>query len=52
MGNETLLYFTLLDTQMTARGNPNQYYKAGSVYSMHVNRSKIHFFDKERGITI
>ena len=52
MGNETLLYFTLQDTQMIARGNPNQYYKAGSVYSMHFNKSKIHFFDKDSGIAI
>lgn len=52
MGNETLLYFTLQDTQMIVRGNPNQYYKAGGVYSMHFNISKIHFFDKESGIAI
>ena len=52
MGNETLLYFTLQDTQMIARDNPNQYYKAGSVYAMHFNKSKIHFFDKESGIAI
>jgi multiple sugar transport system ATP-binding protein len=52
MGNETLLYFTLQDTQMIARGNPNQYYKAGSVYSLHFIKSKIHFFDKESGISI
>ena len=52
MGNETLLYFTLQDIQMIARGNPNQYYKAGSVYSMHINKSKIHFFEKDSGIAI
>jgi multiple sugar transport system ATP-binding protein len=52
MGNETLLYFTLQDTQMIARGNPNQYYKASSVYSMHFTKSKIHFFNKESGISI
>ena len=52
MGNETLLYFTLQDTQMIARGNPNQQYKAGSTYSMQINKNKIYLFDKERGIAI
>jgi multiple sugar transport system ATP-binding protein len=52
MGNETLIYFTLQNTQMIARGNPNQYYKTGSVYSMRFHKSKIHLFDKESGIAI
>ena len=52
MGNETLLYFTLQNAQMIARGNPNQYYRAGDTYSLHINKSKIHFFDKENGVTI
>jgi multiple sugar transport system ATP-binding protein len=52
MGNETLLYFTLQDTQMIARGNQNQSYKTGSVYLMHFNKSNIHFFDKESSIAI
>jgi multiple sugar transport system ATP-binding protein len=52
MGNETLLYFTLQGTQMIARGNPSQYYKAGDVYSLRINKNKIHFFDNESGIAI
>jgi len=46
MGNETLLYFTLQETQMIARGNPNQQYKSGNNYSMQINKDKIYFFDK------
>jgi multiple sugar transport system ATP-binding protein len=52
MGNETLLYFTLQNTQMIARGNPNQSYKTGSVYSMHINKNQMHFFDKDSGSTL
>ena len=52
MGNETLLYFIIQESQMIARGNPNQLYKAGSVYSMRFNRSKIHFFNKENGTAL
>jgi multiple sugar transport system ATP-binding protein len=52
MGNETLLYFTLQNTQMIARGNPNQHYKAGNIYSLQINKNKLHFFDKESGIAI
>ena len=52
MGNETLLYFTLQETQMIARGNPNQQYKSGSTYSMQINKNKIYFFDKENGTTL
>jgi multiple sugar transport system ATP-binding protein len=52
MGNETLLYFTLQNNQMIARGNPNKLYRAASDYSLHINKNKIHFFDKESGITI
>jgi multiple sugar transport system ATP-binding protein len=52
MGNETLLYFTLQDTQMIARGNPSHYYKAGDTYSLRINKNKIHFFDKENSIAI
>jgi len=52
MGNETLLYFTLQGTQMIARGNPNQQYKAGSTYSMQINKNKIYLFDKESGSAI
>lgn len=52
MGNETLLYFTLQGAQMIARGNPNQYYKAGDAYSLHINKNKIHFFDQENGVAI
>ena len=52
MGNETLLYFTLQETQMIARGNPNQQYKSGNNYSMQINKDKIYFFDKESGTTL
>ena len=52
MGNETLLYFTLQETQMIARGNPNQVYKSGNTSSMQINKDKIYFFDKESGIAI
>jgi hypothetical protein len=37
---------------MIARGNPSQYYKAGDVYSLRINKNKIHFFDNESGIAI
>jgi len=49
MGNETLLYFTLMETQMIARGNPNQQYKSGNTYSLQINKDKIYFFDNETG---
>ena len=52
MGNETLLYFTLQETQMIARGNPNQQYKSGNNYSMQIKKDKIYFFDKESGTTL
>lgn len=52
MGNETLLYFTLQNTQMIARGNPYKYYKAGNDYLLHINKSKIHLFNKETGESI
>lgn len=52
MGNETLIYFTLQNTQMIARGNPNQSYKTGSVYSMHINKNQMHFFNKDSGSTL
>jgi multiple sugar transport system ATP-binding protein len=52
MGNETLLYFTLQDVQMIARGNPNQQYRAGNIYFLQINRSKLHFFDMKNGTTI
>jgi len=52
MGNETLLYFTLQGTQMTARGNPSQHYYTGDVYSLSINKNKIHFFDPENGEVI
>ena len=52
MGNETLLYFTLQETQMIARGNPNQQYKSGNNYPMQINKDKIYFFDKESGTTL
>jgi multiple sugar transport system ATP-binding protein len=52
MGNETLLYFTLQDTQMIARGNPNKQYRAGNVYFLQINKLKLHFFDMQTGNTI
>jgi len=47
MGNETLLYFTLQNSQMIARGNPNQFYEVGNAYSLHIDKNQIHFFDYE-----
>lgn len=47
MGNETLLYFTMQNTQMIARGNPNQHYTVGGIYSLIINKKKILFYNKE-----
>jgi multiple sugar transport system ATP-binding protein len=52
MGNETLLYFILQNSQMIARGNPNQSYRVGDTYSLQIDKSKIHFFDNESGSAI
>lgn len=49
MGNETLLYFTLQDVQMIARGNPNRQYKVRGLYFLNFNKNKLHFFSNEAG---
>ena len=51
-GNETLLYFTLQNSQMIARGNPNQSYKVGDIYTLQIDKTKIHCFDDESGTAV
>jgi len=52
MGNETFLYFVLQNTQMIARVGAKHFYKAGDEVSLHFDRNKLYFFDKEDGNAI
>ena len=52
MGNEILYYFTLQDTQITVRGNPNQLFNVDDSLSLIIDENKMHFFDKENGKSI
>lgn len=52
MGNETLIYFTLQDTQIIARVDPNQHFKIGMDYQLQINKNKLHFFNKDNGLAI
>ncbi len=52
MGTESIIYFTLDDTQITAKINMADGLHMDKKYDMYIDVSKVHFFDKDTELRI
>ena len=52
LGNETYIYFKIDNNQLIARINIDKELKVGSQIDLKINQNKVHFFDRNTGVSL